>query len=306
MHKFGGSWSESKLDCVENYALSYLKVMQKQTWYKLDYVDAFAGRGKQALKKGLEDVGDVLGDESFFGNESDRADTEEFLIGSAIRALHASHKSVRSFDQFIFIDADKPSCNELESYVITEFPRTKDKVKVICGDANTALDDYIYKTDWIHTRAVVFLDPYGLEVKWDLIERLAETKACDVWYLFPLGGVIRMMTNNGQIPISWRDKLDQVFGTTIWFEEFYQPNRQQSWFDEDQDKRYKDASTSHVVDFIRKRLSTTFKAVSNVGILRNGKGAPLFALLLGVSNPSEPAQKAALSIANHLVKDLSK
>jgi len=59
------------------------------------------------------------------------------------------------------------------------------------------------------------------------------------------------------------------------------------------------------VNFIRKRLKTIFPAVSNAGILRNGKGAPLFALVLGVSNPSLKAQRAALSIANHLVKDLN-
>jgi three-Cys-motif partner protein len=305
MRKFGGSWSETKLDCVENYARSYLNVMQNQDRWTLDYVDAFAGRGKQALKKGQGDVGEILGVESFFGNESDRADTEEFLVGSAIRALHASIKSVRSFDRFIFIDADKPSCNELETFVMSEFPQAQEKVKVICGDANTALDDYITKTDWTLTRALVFLDPYGLEVSWDLIERLAETRACDVWYLFPLGGVIRMMTNNGQIQKTWRDRLDRVFGTNAWYEEFYRPSLQQSLFDEDQDQLYKNASPSHVVDFVRKRLSTTFKAVSNAGILRNGKGAPLFALLLGVSNPSKKAQIAALRIANHLVKDLS-
>jgi len=46
-------------------------------------------------------------------------------------------------------------------------------------------------------------------------------------------------------------------------------------------------------------------AVSNAGILMNNKGAPLFALVLGVSSPSMAAQKAALRIANHLVKDLN-
>jgi len=49
MTTFGGPWSRLKLDCVESYAVAYLKVMQQQNW-SLHYVDAFAGQGRQQLK----------------------------------------------------------------------------------------------------------------------------------------------------------------------------------------------------------------------------------------------------------------
>lgn len=306
MRKFGGSWSESKLDCVESYARSYLRVMQKQDWCTLNYVDAFAGRGKQALKSGEGSSTELRELDSFFGDESERVDTEEFLIGSAIRALRASVRSSRPFDRFIFIDVDKPSCLELESVVQSEFAEIQDSVEVICSDADAALSNYISKVDWSITRALVFLDPYGLEVGWDLVARLAKTGACDVWYLFPLGGVIRLMTKDGHVPDTWRTRLNRVFGTDEWYGEFYRPSGQQSLFEDEQNSLSKNASTEHVVDFIRQRLRTIFPAVSNVGILRNAKSAPLFALVLGVSSPSPAAQKAALRIANHLVKDVSK
>ena len=305
MRKFGGSWSETKLDCVERYAQSYLQVMQKQQWYTLYYIDAFAGRGRQVLKLRSDSTTGIPEVESFFGDEAERADTEEFLVGSAIRALRASTSSIRSFDRFIFIDADKPSCGELETIVESDFPEIRDTVDVLCSDANTGLENYISKMDWTRTRALVFLDPYGLEVGWDLIERLAETGACDVWYLFPLNGVTRMMTKDGQMPDSWRMRLDRVFGTAEWYKEFYQPKQQQSLFGDEQARFFKDASTQQVTDYVRKRLLTAFSAVSNPGILKNGKGVPLFALLLGVSNPSKRAQAAALAIANHLVRELS-
>jgi len=279
--------------------------MQKQHWYTLYYIDAFAGRGKQALKSCAGSGEGTQELDSFFGDESERADTEEFLAGSTLRSLRASIRVSRPFDQFVFIDVDQASCCELESVIQSEFPEMWGNVKVICNDANAALDDYISTIDWVHTRALVFLDPYGLEVDWDLIIRLAKTGACDVWYLFPLGGVIRMMTKNGQIPDSWRTRLHRVFGTEEWYEEFYRPSEQLSLFGDEQERLSKKASTEHVVDFIRMRLQTIFPAVSNAGILRNGKGAPLFALILGVSNPSPKAQKAALNIANHLVKDLN-
>jgi three-Cys-motif partner protein len=281
--------------------------MQKQHWCTLDYVDAFAGRGKHALKSGAATDGEIMELDSFFGNESERADTEEFLVGSALRALRASEGASRPFDRFLFIDADYASCRELELVIKSEFPAMKGAVKVVCGDANTALSEYRHSVNWTCTRALVFLDPYGLEVSWELIMHLAETGACDVWYLFPLGGVIRMMTNDGQVPNSWRTRLNRVFGTEMWYDEFYRSSdKQMTLFGDDQEEILKNASTEHVVDFIRQRLLSVFPAVSNAGILRNGKGAPLFALVLGVSNPKPAAQKAALRIANHLVKDLSK
>lgn len=301
MRRFGGTWSVSKLDCVENYTRAYLQVMQKQSWCSLEYVDAFAGRGKQALKPetGMKDTA------AFFGDESERGDTEEFLIGSAIRALRASMGAVRPFDRLLFVDADQASCAELQSVMSSEFSPVEHTVKVVCGDANAALGGYLDSVEWASTRSLVFLDPYGLEVDWSLVCRLAATEACDVWYLFPLGGVIRMMTNDGQIPDAWATRLDRLFGTSDWREEFYKPSPQESLFDLGDEIMLKDASTHHVVDYVRKRLNTAFPAVSDAAILRNSKGAPLFALVLGVSNPSPAAQKAALAIANHLVRDLS-
>jgi three-Cys-motif partner protein len=296
MREFGGTWSESKLDCVEQYADSYLNVMQKQRWCRLEYVDAFAGRGRQTLKSGSQT------DEAY-GDASEQADAQEFLIGSALRALRASDAAVRGFDRFEFIEADKASCDELNATVANEFAGLRSRVHVICGDANDTLREYVRSVDWKNRRALVFLDPFGLEVGWDLVLELAGTKACDVWYLFPLGGVIRMLTKNGTIPDLWSTRLDTLFGTHDWRKEFYKPNPQMSFFAGKDLLR--DASTDHVVDYLRRQLGVAFSAVSQAAILRNSKGAPLFVLVLGVSNPSQSAQKAALAIANHLVKRLN-
>lgn len=302
MRKFGGTWSESKLDCVEDYLRAYLQVMQNQSWCRLEYVDAFAGRGRQSLKS----AGQVQDTLEFFGDESERADTEEFLIGSAMRALAAASVAGRQFDRFLFVDADIDSCTDLKSLTLSEFPQQRDKVSVECGDANAILGGYVDSVDWRTTRSVVLLDPFGLEVEWELIRKLAATGGCDVWYLFPLGGVIRMMKNDGQIPDSWAVRLDRLFGTHDWYREFYRPSSQQSLFELDGEILEKDASTTHVVTYIRDRLGAVFPAVSDAAVLRNSKGAPLFALVLGVSNPSDAARRVALSIANHLVKGLNK
>ena len=70
----------------------------------------------------------------------------------------------------------------------------------------------------------------------------------------------------------------------------------------DEDK-IKDAKPDHILDYLRTRLSTVFAAVSNAAVLCNSRGFPLFALVMGVSNPRAKTQ--ALKICNHLIDQLS-
>jgi three-Cys-motif partner protein len=46
------------------------------------------------------------------------------------------------------------------------------------------------------TRGVVFLDPYALSVEWATLQALAATKTLDVWYLFPLEAVTRVLSRD--------------------------------------------------------------------------------------------------------------
>ena len=289
MSSFGGAWSEQKLKCVEAYTVRYLQVMQRQSWATLHYVDAFAGRGKQQLPTSSE----VSEEESLLA-------TTNFLEGSAIRALKVSSNSSRGFDKFLFIEASRSASKELDLNIKTEFSLLADRVTLLRSDANTELSRYIDTTDWRRTRSLVFLDPFGLEVHWDTIVRLAATKACDVWYLFPLVGVIRMMTNTGDIDEIWKKKLSILFGTDSWYDEFY-PVTQPTIFGTVD--KIKDASTEHILRYIRARLGTEFAAVSKAAVLHNKRGFPLFALVMGVSNPN--AKKQALAICNHLIDQLS-
>lgn len=303
MPQYGGSWSESKLKCIEDYARAYLLVMKNQPWAKLHYVDAFAGSGWQSFKRDIPTSSESAEVESIFGSEEETAEALSFREGSVLRALGASVSSDRSFDWFKLIDKHEQSCRELEENIKAEYPEMLDRVDVECRDANIALEAYVERVDWSVTRSLVFLDPFGLEVRWGTIKKLAETNACDVWYLFPLGGVIRMMAGSGQIPDSWKTKLDELFGISDWYKEFY-PAEQTSLFDDEEDTPLKDASTDHILNYIRNRLMTVFPAVSKPGVLKNSRGFPLFALVLGVANPGQKARDAALRIGNHLVKGL--
>ena len=45
MNKFGGSWTEQKIQIVTDYARAYLKIMAPRKYWKLLYFDGFAGTG---------------------------------------------------------------------------------------------------------------------------------------------------------------------------------------------------------------------------------------------------------------------
>ena len=86
--------------------------------------------------------------------------------------------------------------------------------------------------DWSKKRAVLFLDPYGAQAHWRTIEVIAKTKAIDLWVLFPLGAVNRMLTHSGEIPQEWRDCLDDLLGNSDWYERFYQMETSSTLFEE--------------------------------------------------------------------------
>jgi len=70
---------------------------------------------------------------------------------------------------------------------------SKRDIKIICDDANTALLNWCKQLDTKRARAVVFLDPFGASVEWKVIEAIADTKAVDLWILFPHGAINRML-----------------------------------------------------------------------------------------------------------------
>lgn len=304
MTTFGGPWSRLKLDCVESYAVAYLKVMQQQNW-SLHYVDAFAGQGRQQLKlvaSNSDSQSENQASFDFLDQAEDQA-RYEFLEGSALRALKVSNEATRGFDRFVFIEASRMAKEKLAQRALVEWPAQAAKIQLLKDDANDAIADYVKNTNWAKTRALVFLDPFGLQVRWKTIEELAQTRACDVWYLFPIGGVIRMLPSSGQMEPMWELKLDTLFGTTDWREAFYADNIQGDLFGDA--SRIKNANETKILSYIKDRMRSVFAGISDFAILRNSMGYPMFALLMGVTNPSPRAVSSALRISNHLIANLN-
>jgi three-Cys-motif partner protein len=131
------------------------------------------------------------------------------------------------------IERDAERCRELEA-LKSDFPALAANIRVEQGEANAEIQK-ICEKNWNAHRAVLFLDPYGMQVEWQTIEAIAKTKAIDLWLLFPLGiGVSRLLTRTGEIPNGWRRRLDTLLGTTDWYDEFYKVEHTANLFGNDE------------------------------------------------------------------------
>ena len=289
---YGGQWTVKKLEALKKYLAAYLTVLQAQP-FSLLYIDAFAGPGfwkeRNNISSGL----------LFRGEESD-----EYRKGSPFFALEASSQSSRTFDEFIFIDKNN-HIHDLEKMVRERHGDKLDKIKFIQNDANIIVQEVCDTIDWQSSRAVLFLDPFGMEVKWKTIEAIANTKAIDLWVLFPLGvAVNRMITKDGNIPPEWEAKLFDLFGDNDWRKNFYQPQNQQQTdlFEmKADDNLQKTASFEDIGDYFVRRLKTVFSGVLDTPLmLKNSKNNPIFSLCFAAGN--EKGAPIALKIAEHIVR----
>ena len=281
--KFGGNWTEEKLNIFTDYLNAYLIALQNQKFKKI-YIDAFAGTG-----------------------EIETSDGGQYLVGSAKRALACDKK----FDHYYFIEADPQKAEELQNMINSEFPQMRRIVTIFCGDANDELAKIINSVDWRYNRGLLFLDPYATQVNWTTLENVAQTKSIDVWYLFPFSALERMLPKNGRYN-KWEDCIDRLLGDSGWREEFYKEDPQMSLFDLFSDsgrvnsgtRKVKDSNPDRIKDYIISRLGTIFPCVSqHPRIFRNSRKSPMFLFCFAISSESPKAQGLALRIADHILKN---
>jgi three-Cys-motif partner protein len=183
-----------------------------------------------------------------------------------------------------------------------EFSDLSDDIEIYQGEANKFIQE-LCKRNWKQHRAVMFLDPFGMQVEWETIAAIAATRAIDMWLLFPLGiGVNRLLTKSGHIPKAWRRRLDLLLGSNEWFAQFYEVQRQNDLFGHEE--RLVKRSLGEIGQYFKSRLQTVFAGVAEPGFLLNSVNCPLYLLCFAVGNPK--GAKPALGIANHLLKELQK
>lgn len=284
-HDFGGEWTERKLDVLEHYLAAYLTALKGMPFAKV-YIDAFAGTGY---------VGGAV--EAASGGDDFSGEMTALVEGSARRALRLAP----GFDRYIFIEKSGARCKALQD-LKKKFPSHADAIAIKQGDCNAILQSL--KLDR-NTRGVLFLDPYGMQVEWETLRAVAETGVLDTWILFSHSGANRMMPRGGNIPETWRRRLNLVFGTDEWEPRFYREDPQGDLF-APEPVRAKEVTLAELTTFYRERLGRIFPKVSKeVCELKNSRGIPIFSLLFACANPNRKAHKLADKIASHLLKNWS-
>lgn len=271
-HNFGGAWTRLKLAVLGKYLSAFTVALSNHN-FRLIYVDAFAGTGRCDVKV---DGGTTSVD------------------GSARIALQANPP----FHHYCFIELSPKKFTAIQTLAKEYSGRS---IEIIKDDANVALQGLCKKYDWKNTRAVLFLDPYGLHVEWATLEAIARTGAIDVWYLFPYSGLYRQTAKKAaNLDPDKEAAITRCLGTDEWRTKFYAPTKQLSFLGNEGEARA--ASHGEMLKYVSERLKGVFPAVTEPKIFCQSTGAPLFALYFAVSNNNPKAIGVAMNIANSILK----
>ncbi len=272
MQQFGGDWTKQKIDIIVKYTKAYLHVMKSQSW-KLLYFDGFAGSGK------IQKTNNP--DKSFEG-----ASKQILKICDPI-----------SFDLYYFVELDKKNAELLQSTITKDFP--KKEIFVVQDDCNKKLIDLadFLKGEGRKYKALVFIDPYGMELKWTSLEYL-KGLGIDLWILIPTGlGANRLLKKNGKISDAWFKKLEVFLGIdrSEILKLFYKESDQLNIFGESHLQKEVDA-INKLHKLYETKLNTIFKYVSNAFVLKNQTNSIMFHFLMATNNAT------ALKISNDVIK----
>lgn len=284
-HEFGGVSTELKLSVVENYLKAFTTALRRR-FDQLWYIDAFAGTGSRTVRLAATE-GNLI--------EPPAAERVEQLRGSARIALDIHP----AFDRCIFIDQDPSHCDALRALAAERTSRT---IEVLDGDANARLQEILQSRTWGGTRAVMFLDPYGMSVDWDTLQAVRGTEAIDVWYLVSLSGIFRQAARDSSaIDRSKRASLNRMFGEDRWEVAWYKSETVQDLFGNIDKKRKRTANVDDMELYVHERLGQLFPKVLKPLRLASAGGVPQFALFFAISNPDPKAIGLAQRMASHIL-----
>jgi three-Cys-motif partner protein len=291
-HEFGGQHTDIKLSIVEKYLKRYSAALH--TWCNdVWYIDAFAGTGNRTVR--VKARGGDLFEES----------TPEYIEqrrGSAKIAIDIEPK----FDRLVFMDVKPKHVAALE---VLRDENPGRSITVLQGDSNALIRAEIEAQDWRRTRAVMFLDPYGMEVEWATLTAIASTRAIDVWYLFPLAGLFRQAARSMEkVDDSKSRAITRMLGTDVWRDELY--SAAPAMADlltgmEPPETRQRNANVAGLEQYVRERLRTLFSEVLDPFPLPPVERPQRFSLFCAISNPSPKAISLANEFGSSIVKSLT-
>ena len=248
-----GYWSEIKLHIVQEYAAAYSKILAAQAAIKRHvYIDAFAGAGKHVSKR-----------------------TGEFVAGSPLNALLVKPP----FSEIHLVDLHGGKAAELRKLVDDH----KD-VHVHEEDADKVLLDKVFPRCRYEdfSRGLCLLDPYKLNVNWNVLETAGRMKTIEVFYNFMImdANMNVLWKNPEKVDAKQAARMDAVWGDHSWREAAYR--KEPGLFGDIEEK----AGNEEVTEAFRKRLQNVagFAYVPQPIPMRNDQGSIVYYLFFASPN----------------------
>ncbi len=193
-----GIWSEVKLAIIKEYASAYSKIMEAKRregirpWHWI-YIDAYAGPGFHLSKT-----------------------SGELVKGSPLIAI----KTNPPFHEYHFIDADPSRTAQLRDLV---GPR-KD-VFIYSKDCNKVLLSEVYPKARYedYGRALCLLDPYNINLTWQVIEAAGQSGSIEIFVNFMIMDINRnVLRRNPDKAVQAKvEQLTRLWGDESWRQVFY-------------------------------------------------------------------------------------
>lgn len=279
---WGGKWTEQKLDAFMAYVKAYLEIMKKYKYWETIYFDGFAGAGEiiKHNKNLIIPFEDGLPEEL------------NVYKGSVKRILEEQN---HSFDYYYFIDKDSYNIKNIEKIKEGIAHIKKERIAIRKSDCNEQLPKLAQVLKKGKHVALIFVDPFGMQVDWESIASLKGTRS-DIWILIPSGvAITRLLPRSGVITNT--SKLQKFFGLPI--EEvrkkFYQDEIKSTLFGDMEATQKLDKSIERITKLYTSQMENIWKHVSKPLILKNTKNRTIFHLLFASNN------KNALKIASEII-----
>ena len=260
------SWSEVKLEIIREYAIPYMDIMRKNR-FTAHYVDGFCGSGVHLSQ-----------------------DSRDIVPGSPLQVLDIS----KPFDTYHFVDLDGDKTSVLKEICESEFPDRS--TEIVTGDCNEVLMHILPRfSRGNYDRLFCLLDPYGLHLKWDVIEKMGTMGIVDLILHFPIMDINRnaIWKNPHEVPQAGIERMNSFWGDETWKNIAYTDDPQQNLFGDPKKMKQENITIANAFkDRLKKHGK--FEYVPNPIPMKNSRNAVVYYLFFASQN------KTANKIANHL------
>lgn len=261
-----GPWSEVKLEVIRRYAAEYSKILSAQNNPRLKhlYIDAFAGSGLHFSRT-----------------------SREFVAGSPMNALWVNPP----FREYHFIELLPKKLD-----ILHEIAGERKDVFVHPGDCNKVLLEEVFPRARYedYARALCLLDPYGLQLDWEVILTAGKMRTIDIFLNFPVMDINRNVLRKKREDVVPKDqsRMTAFWGDQSWADIAYE--KRPSLFGPVDEK----VTNEEFAEGFRQRLLKVagFKYVPKPCPMRNSKGNLLYYLFFASQKP------VAAHIIEHIFK----